>query len=161
MPRITISDPGGKNVEAFLDMLALSELGPAVIAGSDDGYNVLVGSTPERVLTFASYLDHPNVLNAALDSTAAGRYQELHANWLAYGARLQLPDFGPISQDRIAVQQLREAGAYDALLKGLWALALARSAHLWASLPGNDYRQPQQKTLQLLAWYTAAGGQRA
>ena len=62
------------NQKAFLDMIAFSEIGPALLAKSDDGYDVLVGSTPDRPLLFTSYAEHPNILNAACNSTAAGRY---------------------------------------------------------------------------------------
>ena len=62
------------NRQAFLDMLAWSE-GTSTITESDNGYNVLVGSTPEHPLLFESYADHPRILNPDLDSTAAGRYR--------------------------------------------------------------------------------------
>ena len=39
------------NEKAFLDMLAWSELGDKIIAQSDNGYNVLVGSLPGHVNT--------------------------------------------------------------------------------------------------------------
>jgi hypothetical protein len=63
------------NVRAFLDMLALSEIGNKLLAESDDGYNVIVGGQ-----LFHSYIDHPRVrvqVKPGLWSTAAGRYQLL------------------------------------------------------------------------------------
>jgi muramidase (phage lysozyme) len=78
MARITPEEAGGKNVVALLDAIKVSELGPRIIAGSDDGYNVLVGSTPTHILTFPSYASHPNILNRETNSTAAGAYQLLH-----------------------------------------------------------------------------------
>src|ERR1700694_5276345 len=115
MPRITAQQAGGPNRVAFLQMIAVSEIGAALLAATDDGFNVLVGATPEHPLTFPSYADHPNVFNAALDSTAAGRYQLLHVWWAdrtvngvvhrGYKTMLNLPDFSPLSQDKVALQQ--------------------------------------------------------
>ncbi|TPQ32162.1 glycoside hydrolase, partial [Burkholderia ubonensis] len=45
MARISVAAAGGKNRVAFLDTVAVSEIGAALLAKSDDGYNVLVGST--------------------------------------------------------------------------------------------------------------------
>ena len=68
------------NESAFLDMIAWSEIGPALLAVSDNGYNVIVGSTPSNPNLFISYSDHPRKLvqlRPGLVSTAAGRYQLL------------------------------------------------------------------------------------
>jgi len=55
MARISAADAGGVNVLAFLDMLAWSELGSEILKQSDDGYNVIVGSLPGRLITFDDY----------------------------------------------------------------------------------------------------------
>jgi len=52
---------GGKNRCAFLDMIAHSEIGPELLAVSDDGYDVLVGSTAAHPLLFKDYRTHPNM----------------------------------------------------------------------------------------------------
>ena len=61
------------NLKAFLDMLAWSE-GTSTVAGSDNGYNVIVGGS-----LFKGYADHPRKLvdipRLGIKSTAAGRYQ--------------------------------------------------------------------------------------
>lgn len=160
MPRITATQAGGQNVCALLDMIAWSEIGPALLANpaTDDGYLVLVGATPEKPLLFQSYATHPDVYNAREDSTAAGRYQELHRNWPYYQRTLALPDFSPVSQDRIAIQQIREAGALPLINAGQFAAALARIAHLWASLPGAGFGQHEQEFGQLRQAYQKAGG---
>ncbi len=165
MPRIHVTDPGGKNVEAFLDMLALSEIGPAMLAASDDGYNVIVGSTPEQPILLPTlpsglpdYSHHPDEYEAAENSTAAGRYQILYRYAVAYQASLSLPDFSPVSQDLIAVQLIHEVGAYMGLLAGAWTQAVQRCASRWASLPGSDYDQHERTLSQLQGWYVKAGG---
>lgn len=158
MPALTPAQAGGQNVCAFLDMLAWSEIGPALLAASDDGYNVLVGSTAAKPLLFTSYATHPNVYNARYDSTAAGRYQLLGRYWPAYRDLLKLPDFGPVSQDRVAIQQIREQHALPDVVTGHLADAIGNVSNIWASLPGNSYHQHQQALAGLTAAYVAAGG---
>ena len=158
MDRISVAQAGGQNRVAFLDMIASSEIGPALLAASDDGYNVLVGSTPSKPLLFTFYATHPNVYNAALNSTAAGRYQLLFRWFGPYKTMLNLPDFGPVSQDLIALQQIRERGALPLIDAGQFAAAVAACSNIWASLPGNNYGQHTNETAALQAAYLAAGG---
>jgi muramidase (phage lysozyme) len=158
MPIISADQAGGKNRCAFLDMVADSEIGTALLAETDNGYNVLVGSTPGNPLTFTNYAAHPNILNTTLNSTAAGRYQELHRYAVDYIASLNLPDFSPLSQDLIALQQIRERGALPDIDSGNFAQAVSLCSNLWASLPGNNYGQHENVLASLQAAYQAAGG---
>ncbi|MEX3688878.1 glycoside hydrolase family 104 protein [Paraburkholderia sp. BR14263] len=168
MPRITADQAGGQNVLAFLDMIAASEIDAYTLAHSDAGYNVLVGSHgPETingqaiapdVRLFGNYSTHPDILNPALNSTAAGRYQELYHNYVAYKALLNLPDFSPVSQDLIAIQQLRERRAIPLIQQGQITTAIYTCSNLWASLPGNSYGQRQNTIAMLIAAYKAGGG---
>ena len=168
MAVITAAQAGSANRVAFLDMIAASEIGAALMAETDRGYNVLVGATPAKPLTFASYADHPNVFNAALDSTAAGRYQLLHRWWAdqvvngkvqhGYKTMLNLPDFGPLSQDKVALQQIRECNALADIDAGNFSHAVALCSRIWASLPGNNYGQHQNAIAALQTAYVAAGG---
>lgn len=146
------------NERAFLDMIAHSEIGPALLAVSDNGYNVLVGSTPAKPLLFSSYAAHPNIYNRACNSTAAGRYQVLARYAAAYARTLGLKNFSPASQDAIAMQQIKEAGALAAINSGRINEAIKLCAHLWASLPGAGYGQHENKADALLLAYRAAGG---
>lgn len=158
MPVITSMQAGGANRVAFLDVIAASEIGSALLAVTDRGYNVLVGATPSHPLTFPSYASHPGILNKALHSTAAGRYQLLYRYWVSYQKQLNLPDFSPLSQDRIALQQIRECNALADIDAGNFAHAVALCSRIWASLPGNDYGQHQNAIALLQGYYTAAGG---
>lgn len=158
MPRISADIAGGQNVCAFLDMLAHSEVGAALLANSDDGYNVLVGSAPAKPLLFSSYATHPNIYNAALNSTAAGRYQLLFRWFKPYADLLKLPDFSPVSQDLIALQQIKERRAIPLIQAGQFAAAAAACSNIWASLPGNSYGQHQNQIAVLQASYVTAGG---
>jgi muramidase (phage lysozyme) len=158
MTRSTSEQLGGANRQSFLDMIASSEIGAPLLAVTDDGYNVLVGATASNPLIFQSYATHPNILNAKLDSTAAGRYQDLHKYAVAYIASLNLPDFGPESQDAIAIQQIKECGALPDIDAGNFASAVTKCARIWASLPGNNYNQHENAMATLQAAYVAAGG---
>ncbi|WP_175922674.1 glycoside hydrolase family 24 protein [Burkholderia latens] len=173
MARIGAEAAGGQNVVAFLDMLAASEIDKWTRQNSDDGYNVLVGShgpitkkssargayiIPARLLTFPSYAKHPGIYNAELNSTAAGRYQLLSRYYAPYAELLKLNDFSPLSQDMIAIQQIRERRALPLIVAGQLAAAIKACSNIWASLPGNDYGQRQNELAMLTAAYRAAGG---
>jgi len=158
MARIDVGTAGGENRLAFLDMIAVSEIGAPLLAVSDDGYNVLVGSTAAKPLLFKSYADHPNILNSALRSTAAGRYQILNRWWRLYKAQMYLRDFSPISQDRYALQQLKEHGALPLIDAGRFDEAVAKVANVWASLPGAGYGQHENQLEHLRDAYLSAGG---
>lgn len=145
------------NRTAFLSMLAWSE-GTSIIPGSDNGYNVLVGSTPSHPLLFTGYADHPRIYNADLDSTAAGRYQLLEKYYDAYKALLHLPDFSPASQDAIALRQITERRALVDVDCGNIITAILKCSTIWASLPGAPYGQRQQKLSELLAQFQMSGG---
>jgi len=149
------------NEKAFLDMLAWSEVGPGLLAKSDNGYNVLVGSTPMFPRLFYDYSDHPRTLvklNDKLSSTAAGRYQILKRTFDAYKARLNLPDFSPASQDRIALQLIRERGALKNINEGKVIEAIHKVRNIWASLPGAGYGQHEHKLTDLVREFIKAGG---
>ncbi|HDR9118961.1 TPA: glycoside hydrolase family 104 protein [Burkholderia vietnamiensis] len=168
MARITASAAGGQNVVAFLDMIAASEIDAWTRQNSDDGYNVLVGShgpmkrsgsiIAPRLLTFPSYAKHPGIYNAELNSTAAGRYQLLSRYYAPYAQLLKLNDFSPLSQDLIAIQQIRERRALPLIAAGQLSAAIKACSNIWASLPGNDYGQRQNELAMLTAAYKAAGG---
>jgi len=150
-----------KNERAFLDMIAWAELGPQLLADSDRGYNVLVGSIPGRERLFFDYSDHPRILvkiNDDLYSTAAGRYQILRRIFDHYRQTLHLPDFSPASQDAIAIQLIRERRGLPAIASGQIATAIHLCRSVWASLPGAGYGQHEHLLDYLLAAYTAAGG---
>jgi len=136
-------------------MIATSE-GTAQI-GDQDGYNVIVGGT-----TLDGYADHPRklvVLNkAGLKSTAAGRYQLLSRYYDAYKKLLKLPDFSPVSQDAIAIQQIRECKALGDVDAGRFDIAVKKCARIWASLPGAGYGQHENKLADLRIAYVNACG---
>ncbi|WP_342237195.1 glycoside hydrolase family 24 protein [Inquilinus sp. OTU3971] len=156
MPRLSPIDLGSSNLAAFLDTLAYSE-GTSTIAGSDDGYNVIVGGE-----LLKSYLAHPRKLvwlpRYQIKSSAAGRYQFLARTWDDLAKRLRLPDFTPESQDLAAVELIRGRRALDVIKGGRIAEAIDRCRNIWASLPGAGYGQREHKLEALLGVYVRAGG---
>ena len=142
------------NRKAFLDTIAFSE--GTIKYGDQNGYNVIVGG-----ILFDSYKDHPRrlmTINSKLKSTAAGRYQLLSRYFDAYKKLLNLPDFSPDSQDKIALQQIKECRALEDIDAGNFEAAVKKCAHIWASLPGAGYGQHENKIADLKNAYQEAGG---
>lgn len=156
--RCQIADQVHPNLAAFLDMIAWAE-------GTDNGrqrtmdrgYDVVVGGD-----TFVGYADHPRILVSlpaiGVKSTAAGRYQLLSRYWDAYRNSLGLPDFSPLSQDKVAIQQIKERRAIQQIERGDFEGAVRSVKNIWASMPGAGYSQHEQHILKLAAAYEAAGG---
>ena len=156
-----------RNTTAFFGMIAKSE---GTYGLGDDGYNVLVGSTPKMPLLFHSYADHPRVRitarrddprtpqNEEIISTAAGRYQILARYFDVYRERMRLRDFGPASQDAIAARMIRECHATDDVMAGRVAEAVAKCSSRWASLPGAGYGQHENRIAQCEKWFVECGG---
>lgn len=158
MARITAQEAGGPQVLAFLDMIAFSEgTDNGKQKTQDHGYDVLVGGG-----LFSGYTDHPRRLvdlpKLGIKSTAAGRYQVLAKYYDHYRKQLGLSNFGPINQDRIALQLIRECKAIEDIRAGNIAAAIAKCRSRWASLPGAGYGQHEHKPTTLLAAFRAAGG---
>lgn len=170
MPVISAKEAGSRNALAFLDTLAWAEGTSTSPHTWDGGYDVIVAGvdlTPDDGVddapdTFSDYSDHPAVLvqvnRKGLASTAAGRYQVLLRFWRAYKALLNLPDFSPLSQDRLAMRILKECRALDDVHAGRIEAALGKCRRIWASLPGAGYNQPERPMEKLLQVYAAAGG---
>lgn len=167
MSTVTEESCGVKNMPAFLDMLAVSEGTSTSPATRCDGYDVIVTGADGKPEVFTDFSTHPfaggrksKAINSkGLTSNAAGRYQFMLKDYAHYRDQLGLPDFGPLSQDRWAIQLIRERrGAIDDIRAGRIGSAIAKVNNLWASLPGAGYGQPEHRIEKLLAAYTAAGG---
>jgi muramidase (phage lysozyme) len=158
---------GGKNVAAFMDMLASSvaEGTSSSPITKNNGYDIIVTGVDGRN-RFDDYTAHPFangrssiVVNShGLTSNASGRYQFMLKDWAHYRDLLMLPDFGRASQDRWCLQLIKERGAIPQIIAGHLDLAVARCCNIWASLPGNNYGQHQAKIEALRSVFVAAGG---
>lgn len=153
------------NRTAMLTAIAMCELGPEILAQSDNGYNVIVGSLPGKLILMDNYRTHPNRLiqvkqksGAVIPSTAAGRYQLLYRWFVPYSRMLKLPDFGPQSQDVIALTQIKERGALPDIDAGHIPAAVEKIRNIWASLPGAGYGQREHGLDYVLKAYQDAGG---
>lgn len=158
MARIAEAQAGGRNMLAFLSMIAVSEIGTALLVASDDGYNVIVGSTPSKPILFSDYSRHPRLYQKAQNSDAAGRYQFMGRYWDHYRQQLGLNDFGPESQDLWAIQLIRECKAVDLIRAGKFDEAVHACRSRWASLPGAGYGQHENDLAGLKLAYTENGG---
>ena len=141
------------NMKAFLDLIAWSEIGPAMLAETDDGYNVLVGSLPNALKTFTDYSKHPDMLDRHLNSTAAGRYQFIWPTWRGLQQILHLPDFSPVSQDRGAIELIKECGAVASVEMAEISHAISLCSRIWASFPGAGYGQPEHSVSDCMTAY--------
>lgn len=146
MAVITPELVGGKNVTAFLDLLAWAE---GTADGKNNGYGVIVTGL-DGPHEFDDYSDHPFAHGRAAIrfghgpddfSTASGRYQIMRHTWRDYLPILHLTDFSPLSQDLLAARLLHERGAIRFLQNSEVAAAIHACSNIWASLPGNNYGQ--------------------
>ncbi len=124
---------------AFLDTIAWAE-------GTGDSYDI--------AYTFAKLPDldrHHAIVRCfeQLCSDAEGRYQELSTTYNPIAQRLGLKDFSPSSQDKVAIQQLKDAGVYDMIMTGDIKGASCAVGKIWASFPCNSYGQGQKTESQL------------
>ena len=132
-----------QKLHAFREMIAWSEIGNALMSVSDNGYNVIVGSTPRNPKLFQSYADHPQQYVAKLNSTAAGRYQFIKKTWLGCKEALNLPDFSPASQDKACDLLVKNCGVYPMLNGNNIDAAIVACSKEWASLAGSTSGQHQ------------------
>jgi len=120
------------------------------------GYNTM--------FTFKQFTDmsrHPRQINVSgrLRSDAAGAYQYLSTTWQPYADGLQLKDFSPESQDKVAHHHIKKLGVNPKQL--LTREMLAKLAPTWASLPkaggGSVYAGQSAKNAdRLLRYYNNA-----
>lgn len=141
-----------KEQRASLDLISWSE-------GAD--YNTIVTGV-DGPHTFDNFRDHPFAdgrppiivrESPLLESTAAGRYQLLYRYWKVYQHDIGLHDFSPLSQDLVALRQMRERHAHIMLLDGDIEGAIKACSAIWASLPGNSYGQGGHTMEELIAKY--------
>jgi muramidase (phage lysozyme) len=141
------------SVRAFLDAVAIAELGDS--AAAKGGYGYLFGDTggtetfdPKTLTT------HPKKKRTAgnFTSSATGRYQTMDFVWdddTAYGAKgVGLKDFKPISQEILAVARLMFRGVLEEVQRGEVDAALNGNGQKgngasweWASLEPARYGQ--------------------
>ncbi len=176
MATISATAAGSPNVPRFLDLVGRSEGTSTDRLTRNDGYDVIVSGVdgPE---VFTDFSDHPFAKGRApkiirpatgtipkLVSTASGRYQVLCRYFEVYKSELKLPDFSPLSQDLVAIQQIKErrdsnlVSAYTHVVNGDIETAISLCCNVWASLPGNTYGQGGHSMTALMAVWSALPG---
>ena len=151
---IVLENENNPNLKAFLKTLRFGEG-----TFDDGGYNRIFGGSK-----FSSYADHPRIMIRAngISSNAAGAYQFLSTTWddlrNRYGAD-SLPDFSPKSQDRAAMFLLADNGALRNAINGDFEIAVNKVAHIWASLPGAGYNQPEVAMAKIKELYLKLKGE--
>lgn len=162
------------NLKAFLDMIAWSEGTSTSPATRCNGYDVIVTGIDRKPEVFTDFSDHPfaagrpsKVINSrGLTSNASGRYQIMLRDWPHYRKLLDLdnkalyPDgaFSPPAQDAYAIRQFREQRAMVDIDEGRIETAIRKCANIWASFPGANYGQHENRITKLLDAYIKAGG---
>lgn len=157
------------NLKAFLDMIAFSEGTSTSSATLNDGYDVIVTGIDRKPEIFTDYSNHPfangrkskTINRNGLTSNASGRYQFMLRDWAHYRSLLGLRDFGPGSQDKWALQLIKEQRALPDIEAGRFADAVDKCRNIWASLPGAGYGQHENALEKLQVAYLAAGGRLA
>ncbi|WP_213239617.1 glycoside hydrolase family 24 protein [Citrobacter braakii] len=155
-----------KNLQALLDTLAWSEGTSTSPATKCNGYDVIVTGVDGNPEIFTDFSDHPfnkgrpskQINSRGLTSNASGRYQFMLKDWAYYKAQLGLPDFSPESQDKWAIQLIKERKALPDIEAGNIASAVSKCRNIWASLPGAGYGQREHSMDDLITRYKAAGG---
>lgn len=150
-------------INAFLYMIRYSE---GTLAG---GYNTLFGGKlwrggsgnhPANLGWMGLPLSDAHCRGAGLSpgcrSTAAGAYQFVKPTWNRLARKLALPDFSPDSQDKAALELIREAGAYQDVIDGNFVTAVNKVRKIWASLPGAGYGQGERSITALTKVYNNA-----
>lgn len=120
-----------------------------------NAYRTLYGGS-----LFTDYSQHPNkaITKWGITSTGAGAYGFLYGTWMELQAALKLPDFGPSSQDKGAIELIRRRGALDDVLAGRLEQAIYKCRKVWASFPGAGYGQNERSIESLVSMYQKAGG---
>ena len=118
------------NVSKFLNFLGNAE---------DADYNTIVGGG-----SFSDFSKHPGVVGTTTSegpSTAAGKYQITHTTYKTYADKLGITDFSPESQDKIALELIKDKGAMKDVESGNYDAAIKKLGSTWASLPSSPYKQ--------------------
>lgn len=138
-----------QQVQGFLDILSQAE---GTYGRGDNGYNIAFGGRPE-----VGYDKHPQKLHnfTQTDGTpnqtsAAGRYQILAKTYQGLQKQLGTKDFSPETQDKMAIELIRQNGALDNVLTGDYQGAINKLGNIWASLPSSNYAQPKRSMEELL-----------
>ncbi|MEH2024092.1 glycoside hydrolase family 24 protein [Nostoc sp.] len=147
--RVRTSDYSPR-LSAFLATIRWAETGTSEV----ESYRKLVFNG-----TFNNFSTHPLKKQCApingknICSTAAGAYQMLDKSWYDIQPKLNLKDFSPASQDKMAIEYIRRNNALSDIEAGRFDTAVCKVGRIWASFPCNNYAQPQKSLAELRSVY--------
>jgi muramidase (phage lysozyme) len=134
-------------VKVMLDLISRAE--------GNTNYDTIVGQPlpggklkpgGKSITDFSKHPEYVGLRTKHGPSDAAGRYQILSSTYRKQVEQLakngvQIKDFSPESQDKIAIAILNAVGAIDPILKGNYKQAVKLSNNQWVSLPGTKFSQ--------------------
>ena len=142
--------PYSPRLSAFLATIRWAETGTS----ETESYRKLVFNG-----TFNNFSTHPLKKQCApingknICSTAAGAYQMLDKSWYDIQPKLNLKDFSPASQDKMAIEYIRRNNALSDVEAGRFDTAICKVGRVWASLICNSYNQNPKSLAQLRIYY--------
>jgi muramidase (phage lysozyme) len=147
------------NIAAFLRMIRYAEG-----TYDDAGYHRLFGGG-----SFDDLSQHPGATGWKVSgeflhvgettyTTAAGAYQITYTTYKRVAPDLDISDFSEDSQDAIAKELIRQAGAMEDVIAGNFENAVKSVSGIWASMPYASAPQPHQSYAKLSQIYLANGG---
>ncbi|BAZ19231.1 lysozyme [Nostoc sp. LEGE 06077] len=142
--------PYSPRLRAFLATIRWAETGTS----EPESYRKLVFNG-----TFNDFYTHPLKKQCApingknVCSTAAGAYQMLDISWYDLRPKLNLKDFSPASQDKMAIEYIRRNNALSDIEAGRFDIAVCKVGRIWASFPCNNYSQNPKSIAQLRTYY--------
>lgn len=142
--------PYSPRLSAFLATIRWAETGTS----EPESYHKLVFNG-----TFNNFSTHPLKKQCApingknVCSTAAGAYQMLDKSWYDLQPKLNLKDFSPASQDKMAIEYIRRNNALSDVEAGRFDTAICKVGRVWASLICNSYNQNPKSLAQLRIYY--------
>lgn len=137
-------------LSAFLATIRWAETGTS----ESESYHKLVFNG-----TFNNFSTHPLKKQCApingknICSTAAGAYQMLDKSWYDLQPKLNLKDFSPASQDKMAIEYIRRNNALSDIEAGRFNTAICKVGRVWASFPCNNYNQNAKSIDKLRIYY--------
>ncbi|MEH2002344.1 MAG: lysozyme [Nostoc sp.] len=146
----SLPHPYSPRLSAFLATIRWAETGTS----ESESYRKLVFNG-----TFNNFYTHPLKKQCApingkkVCSTAAGAYQMLDKSWYDIQPKLNLKDFSPASQHKMAIEYIRRNNALSDVEAGKFDTAICKVGRVWASLPCNNYAQPQKSLAELRSVY--------
>ena len=148
-PRVSTSSYSPR-LSAFLATIRWAETGTS----EPESYRKLVFNG-----TFDNFSTHPLKKQCApingktVCSTAAGAYQMLDKSWYDLQPKLNLKDFSPASQDKMAIEYIRRNNALADIKAGKFDTAACKVGRVWASLICNSYNQNPRTIEELRNYY--------